>query len=87
MIYRFFVFLMLVPLSVQAQLQPAGVFSENMMLQRDQPVCVFGKAFPGQKVNVSLGKEAKSADTKKDSSWCVRLKETRLCLLRMGAIQ
>jgi sialate O-acetylesterase len=78
---------MLMPISVQAQLQLAGVFSENMMLQRDQPVCVFGKALPGQKVNVSLGKEAKSAVTKMDSCWCVRLKETRFCLLRMETIQ
>jgi|GEM_PF-1524670 len=59
---------MLLPLSAQAQWQIDRVFSDNMLLQRDQPVCVRGMAAPGQRVTVSLGKEAQSAVTKKDSS-------------------
>ncbi len=48
--------LLAVPLSTTfAELRIANVFSENMVLQQERPVHIWGWAEAGQKVNVSLG--------------------------------
>jgi sialate O-acetylesterase len=70
---RFIVLLILLPLQAGAQLQLAPIFSDNMILQRDQPVHVWGKAAPGVMVTVSLGPDTQSVIAKKDSSWLVDL--------------
>ena len=43
------------------------------MLQRDKPICLWGKAAPGEKVTVIFSNETKSIITGTDSSWCVYL--------------
>lgn len=67
---QIFLFLLL-PLSGQAQLQLAKIFSDNMILQREQPVHVWGKALPGTTVSVSFAGKINSVRTKPDSSWGV----------------
>lgn len=54
-----------------AQVKPAMIFSDNMVLQREQPVHVWGSAIPGKKVDVTFAGQKKSVLTKKDSSWQV----------------
>ena len=71
----------MVSLSVQADVTLHGLFMDHMVLQRDLPVPVYGKAEPGEKVTVSLipgpgpgvaGQE-KSAITDAEGNWVVKL--------------
>ncbi|HEY1021200.1 MAG TPA: hypothetical protein VGE06_02750, partial [Flavisolibacter sp.] len=54
-----------------AQVKPAMIFSDNMVLQREQPLHVWGRAVPGKMVVVTFAGQKKSVRTKKDSSWQV----------------
>lgn len=53
----------------QAQLRLAKIFTDNMMLQRDRPICVWGKAIPGIPVSVTFAQQEKTAWANPDSSW------------------
>jgi len=56
-----------------AQAVPAAVFSDHMVLQRDQPIAVWGTAAPNESVTVLLdGSEAK-ATASADGDWLVHL--------------
>lgn len=70
---RLLILILLLPAGVQAQLQLGRIFSDNMLLQRDKPVHVWGKCTPGEFVTVTLGKETKSTIVKRDSSWSIYL--------------
>lgn len=63
--------LFLVPLFTAAQLRVAAVFSDNMILQRSQPVHIWGKHIPGKKVTVKFAGIQKQTIVKNDSSWSV----------------
>ncbi|RYZ58422.1 MAG: sialate O-acetylesterase, partial [Chitinophagaceae bacterium] len=54
-----------------SQLQLAPVFSDNMVLQQDELITVWGKAVPGKKVEVSFVGQVKKVQVAKDSSWTV----------------
>jgi sialate O-acetylesterase len=69
----FLISIFFLPVSAVAQLKLAGIFSDNMVIQRDQPVHLWGKNRPGNKVVVSFSAETKSTITKADSSWSVFL--------------
>ncbi len=56
-----------------AQLKIADVFSSNMVLQRELPVAVWGKAVTGKIVEVRLGVTMRSTVAGKDSAWKVFL--------------
>jgi sialate O-acetylesterase len=49
------------------------VFSDNMVLQRDLPVKVWGWADPGQAVEVSFAGQKKSAQAESNGRWTVTL--------------
>jgi len=51
----------------------AGIFADNMVLQRDQPVPVWGWAEKGQLVKVRFSGQEKSATAGEDGRWMVRL--------------
>jgi sialate O-acetylesterase len=51
----------------------ASVFTDNMMLQRDKPICVWGWAAPGETVKVTLAKQEASATADADGKWAVKL--------------
>ncbi|MEW6356018.1 MAG: sialate O-acetylesterase [Planctomycetota bacterium] len=56
-----------------ADVKPHALFSDNMVLQRDTPLPVWGWAEPGEKVTVKLcGKEASAAADDK-GKWMVKL--------------
>ncbi|RYZ51371.1 MAG: sialate O-acetylesterase, partial [Chitinophagaceae bacterium] len=63
--------LLLLPFFALSQLQVAPVFSDNMVLQRDAIVRVWGKATPGEKVEVHFAGQTKKVVVAKDSSWSV----------------
>lgn len=59
-----------------AQGQPLAVdwgFQDNMVVQRDKPVCVRGKADPGKTVTVKLEKCVASAVAATNGAWSVSL--------------
>lgn len=49
------------------------IFGDNMVLQRDRTIIVWGWAQPKEKVRVTLNKQTKSATTGKDGKWKVEL--------------
>ena len=61
----FIIFLCFFATAVSAQLSIAEVFSDNMVLQRDKPITVWGKAKAGKPVSVQFALQQKSivADT------------------------
>lgn len=71
--YRIILFIFLLPQSGQAQLQLAKIFSDNMLLQMEQPINVWGKAAPGKNVIVSFANENKITSVKSDSTWSIFL--------------
>ncbi len=56
-----------------AQISLPAVFSNNMVLQRDKPVSIWGKATAGENVIVSFGKQQKSTVASADGKWQVQL--------------
>ncbi|MDP6545781.1 MAG: sialate O-acetylesterase [Phycisphaerae bacterium] len=49
------------------------VFGDNMVLQRDVELPVWGQGAPGQKVTVSIGNASVSAEVDDKGSWAVKL--------------
>jgi sialate O-acetylesterase len=70
----FIFILFFLPFSAISQLKLAKIFSDNMILQREQPVHLWGKAVPGKKVAVSFAKEINASIVKPDSSWSIYLR-------------
>lgn len=56
-----------------ATLRLAGVFSDNMVLQRDRPIPVWGWATPGQRVTVRLGESLRDTAADDQGAWRVSL--------------
>ncbi len=59
----------------RAEVKLPDVFSDNMVLQREQAVPVWGTADPGEKVSVSFNGQSASATAGKDGRWMLRLKK------------
>ena len=51
----------------------SSLFTDNAVLQRDLAVPVWGKAEPGQVIQVQFAGQEKSAKTNKEGKWMVRL--------------
>jgi len=56
-----------------AAIEPADVFGDHMVLQRDKPVPVWGTAEPGEKVIVTFAGQNKSATAGADGKWQIVL--------------
>ena len=56
-----------------ADLKLASLFSDHMVLQRDQPVPVWGWADPGEAVTVEFGGQKKTATADSEGKWMVKL--------------
>ncbi len=65
------VLLLCLPLFSLAQLTVAKIFSDDMLLQRNEPINIWGKAIPGNKVEVLFANEIGKAVAKADSTWIV----------------
>ena len=61
------------PFAAAAQLQLAKIFSNNMMLQRDKPIVIWGNTSPGNIVTVSFGNFKGNAIAQKDAVWKIIL--------------
>ena len=60
-------------LPVRAGLKLPGVFQDNMVLQRDMPVPVWGRTDPGMKVTVSFCDQTKTATADPNGNWSLKL--------------
>ena len=50
-----------------------SIFSDNMVIQRDKPVPVWGWAGPGEKITVSFADQERSADADANGKWIIKL--------------
>ncbi len=75
--------------AAQAEVKPASVFSDHMVLQRDQPIPVWGTASPGEKALVEFAGQTKTATADAHGKWRVTLDPMPACAegrpLRIGA--
>jgi sialate O-acetylesterase len=68
------VFLFLFALTVRAEITLPPVFTDNLVLQRDRPVPVWGRADAGEKITVEFGGQKKSIGADAAGNWKVMLK-------------
>ena len=71
--YLGIVILILITQNSYSQLKLPGCFTDNMVLQRDQPVKIWGKASPGGKVRVKFAQKVYASDVTADGMWTVVL--------------
>ncbi len=73
---RFILFFLVIIISSKsfAQLSVSPVFSNNMVLQRNKPVVIWGKEKPGATVTVSFDTQKKSTVTDENGVWKIWLK-------------
>ena len=59
--------------SARAELKPAAIFGDNMVLQQQMPVPVWGWAAPNAAVTVKFSGQTKSTRAAADGKWLVKL--------------
>ena len=59
--------------TLSAELKPASIFGNNMVLQQGTAVPVWGKAAPGEKVIVEFAGQKKTASADENGKWMVNL--------------
>lgn len=69
----FCLFGMLLMSNMYADLKIPGIFGDNMVLQRDVPVPIWGGAESGEKVIIKFKNQEKSVITGIDGKWMIRL--------------
>jgi sialate O-acetylesterase len=67
------VLLVLVALTVRADVSLPKILGDHMVLQRDRAVPVWGHAAPGEKITVRFATQEKSTDTGADGRWQISL--------------
>ncbi|MDW7692934.1 sialate O-acetylesterase [Flammeovirgaceae bacterium SG7u.132] len=60
--------------SLEAAVILPDIICNNMVLQRDQPVPIWGTANPGEKITVNFAGQTLQATASEDRKWIVRLK-------------
>jgi sialate O-acetylesterase len=71
---RALLFAALLAASNAQALELAGVFGDHMVLQREAPLRVWGRAEPGQRVQVQIAGDQASAQAGRDGRWQATLK-------------
>lgn len=64
----------MLPNKTRAQLKFAKIFSNNMVLQRDKEIKIWGQALPGSKIQIKKQSTIKHTITNSDSTWIVVFK-------------
>ncbi|MFP6586030.1 MAG: hypothetical protein VB814_00200, partial [Pirellulaceae bacterium] len=60
-------------ISAQAETSIPSIIGENMVLQRNQPIVIWGWDEAGQKVDVAVAGHSAQATTDSDGKWIVSL--------------
>src|SRR6188474_957059 len=58
---------------VRANIALPKIIGNNMVLQRDKPITIWGNASPGEKVTVKFAHQIKSTETTASGQWKVSL--------------
>lgn len=69
----FFTITMAVSYAALADVRLPKIFGDNMVLQRDRPIMIWGWANVKEKVSIQFNKQSRSAITGKDGKWKVTL--------------
>jgi len=69
----FFVCCLLLSSIINAEIKLPLFFSDHMVLQRDEPIVVFGTATAGEMVEVNFNGSTVKSETNKDGNWSVTL--------------
>ena len=64
---------LLLSFSLFAEVRLPRLFGDNMVLQRDKPIAVWGWASPGEKVTVHFSGQTKTVKADKQGQWTLRL--------------
>ncbi|HEY8971370.1 MAG TPA: sialate O-acetylesterase [Puia sp.] len=64
---------LLLSVSLFAEVRLPRLFGDNMVLQRDKPIAVWGWAAPGEKVTVHFNGQTQTVRTDKQGQWSLRL--------------
>jgi sialate O-acetylesterase len=67
------VLLLLLYTPVHAEVSCPTIFGDHMVLQRDRPILIWGKAHPGEKVIVQFAGQTKSGEATKAGEWRIVL--------------
>lgn len=59
--------------SMQAEVRLPLLFADNMVIQRNQPVAVWGWADPGEKVTVQIDQQQKKTKADQNGHWMIHL--------------
>ena len=73
-----FALVALLAVATQADVSVSKIFGSNMVLQRDRPVPVWGKAAPGEDISVSFAGQKLSAKADDAGEWQVELKPLKV---------
>ncbi len=65
--------------SAFAEVKPAGVFTDDAVLQQGEPVRIWGTAAAGEKVTVKFAGQTQAAVADKDGKWMVTLEKMPVC--------
>lgn len=60
-------------LATHGQVRLGDVWQSGMVIQRDQPICIWGWAAPGARVALQLGSQSAQTTASTDSSWQIHL--------------
>jgi sialate O-acetylesterase len=65
--------ILLLSCSAMAEVKPAAVFSDHMVLQRDRPVPIWGTADPGAQISVEFAGQRQCATVNDEGCWQLAL--------------
>jgi sialate O-acetylesterase len=71
--YLFLLILLICNGSINAQVAVAKIFTDNMVLQRNTPIPVWGTAKANEKITVSFNKQIRKTKADKNGKWMIRL--------------
>ena len=71
--YILAILFLLINLNTEAQLKPAGLFRDNMVLQRDEPINIWGWTGPGEAVQLQFRSNEYSVSADRDGNWNIKL--------------
>jgi len=71
--YLFLLVLLISSIPGNAQVNVAKIFTDNMVLQRNTPIPVWGTAKANEKITVSFDKQIKKTKADKNGKWMIRL--------------
>lgn len=76
-------FCLLISQSIRAEIKLPGYFTDNMMLQRDAPVKIWGWGSKNETVTVSIHNQKVKTKCKKNGTWEIILSSLPLSLIHI----